>query len=65
MNPKTAKAIAELRKDAKPTLDEEAMEIVKADVKRFYGFDWPEGADLVDGAKALFAFLIEKNDRQN
>lgn len=41
-------------------LDEKALEIVKADVKRAYGFDWPEGADLETGGKALFAWLIAK-----
>lgn len=43
-------------------LDEQAMAIVKADVKKFYGWDWPEGMDLVTGGKALFAWLIRKQN---
>lgn len=34
--------------------------MIKADVKKFYGWDWPDGMGLRQGAKALFDFLILK-----
>jgi hypothetical protein len=60
VNGKTAKAIAEMRKDAKPVLDEQAFRMVKADVLKFYGWTWPDHLDLVEGGKALFDYLIVK-----
>ncbi len=60
MNPKTAQAIADLRHGAIPALDEQTMAMVKADVKKLYGWDWPAGMDLVNGTKALFEYLMRK-----
>ncbi len=36
--------------------------MVKADILKFYGFPWPEGADWDTGMNALFAFLIRKHE---
>jgi hypothetical protein len=55
--------LAELQKDARPVLDDKAMEIVRADVKKFYGWDWPEEMDLVTGGKALFEWLMVKANK--
>lgn len=58
MNPKTRKAIDELRHDVKPSVDPQTFEMVKESVERLYGWKWPEGVGYQDGCEQLFEYLI-------
>jgi len=39
--------------------------MIRDNVKKLYGWEWPEDARLEAGSKALFTWLIEKRSTQN